>query len=507
MYQANTVLSVTVLLWTATLGCGYASASDLKDGHATYTAYRFDAEEGWGLRAAGDKAASRWADRHWTADFSQGASWVGLSPPDHSLLGRPEKIRIRVRGSARGHPVHLFLRTHFMTFHKAISELAGSGEQELSVNAPPGPGWQWLGGENDGKIHGPLRVAEIRLEAAGLRDHATLELLDITVEAACSPARRCVLVAEATEKADQIHFGAWAQALSDRALQGKLNWQLRSWDGQDLGKGEESVAIPAGTLKKRFDIPPMAVPAGLRFVEAEFRLTVAGQEVPPAQAYWLAPVEEKGDTTLRPQSPMGMGLYLGRLHGEDMERAARAGRAAGVKWSREDFTWARIEPSRGRFDWKYYDGLLDCARRNGITVYAIVCYWAPWTQPYTEAGIDDYVRFLRELVKRYQHDIKQWEIWNEPNIFFWQGPRELYATLLHKSYAAVKEIDPSAQVLGLSTAGIDTRFIKDMLGRKALFDILTIHPYRRVLDDRKFIADLKQVSDLVQAPDGSRRPV
>jgi hypothetical protein len=236
-------------------------------------------------------------------------------------------------------------------------------------------------------------------------------------------------------------------------------------------------------------------------------LEIPGQKVPAVQAYWLAPHEPVGDNTLRPESPFGMGIYLGRYHGPDMERAARMARDAGVKWSREDFLWGRIEPERGRFQWGFYDSLLACAKRNGISVYAIVCYWTPWTRPYTEEGVDGYVAFLKQLVRRYKNDIHQWEIWNEPNIFFWDGPKELYATLLTKSYAAIKEIDPAAQVLGLSTAGIDFGFIEQMLARKAPFDVLTIHPYRTLLADRGFIGDLKKVSDLVRLPDGRRRPV
>jgi hypothetical protein len=111
------------------------------------------------------------------------------------------------------------------------------------------------------------------------------------------------------------------------------------------------------------------------------------------------------------------------------------------------------------------------------------------------------------LVRRYQKEIKQWEIWNEPNIFFWQGPRDMYAELLTKSYAAIKEIDPEAQVLGLSTAGIDYKYIDRMLELKAPFDILTIHPYRTHLNDMAFIADLRKVSDQVKLSGGRRRPV
>src|SRR5271157_3773355 len=162
---------------------------------------------------------------------------------------------------------------------------------------------------------------------------------------------------------------------------------------------------------------------------------------------------------------------------------------------------------RGEFHWDYYDQLLDCARRNGITVYAIVGYWTGWTKPYTAEGIEDYVRFVRALVGHYKDRIHQWEIWNEPNIFFWQGPKEMYAELLARSYRAIKEVDPQAQVLGLSTSGVDFKFIELVLSKQAPFDVLTVHPYRRVLQEEEFIGDLKKASDLVKLPEGARRPV
>jgi hypothetical protein len=43
-----------------------------------------------------------------------------------------------------------------------------------------------------------------------------------------------------------------------------------------------------------------------------------------------------------------------------------------------------------------------------------------------------------------------------------------------------------------------------MLELQAPFDVLTIHPYRRTLNDRAFLHDLLRVSDLVRRPDGTR---
>jgi len=163
-----------------------------------------------------------------------------------------------------------------------------------------------------------------------------------------------------------------------------------------------------------------------------------------------------------------MGLYLYRYPPNEegfalMGKAAALGRDAGVKWSREEFQWHRIEPEKGRFDWAYYDRLVDIANRNGISVYGLIAYWSHWTKPYTQEGVRDYAAYCRALVTHFKDRIKHWEVWNEPNIFFWSGPKELYADLLKAAYKAIKEADPEAHVLGCSTAGIDTGFVKMVL--------------------------------------------
>ena len=477
----------------------------------SYPAYRFGPEEGW--HADGRGGASRLEGQTWTADFSRGARRLSVRVPDHVLLGNVDKIRLRVRGNAQGHPVLLVLHTHFMTFLKTIGEFAGEGDQELVTDGPPGPGWEWYGGENDGKIHGSLRLGEIALLGGANTTACTLEPREVTVEASCPVEARGVLLAESRGTGKEACFVARARALSETPLDGELRWVLRDWNGDEVGRGKQAITVPAKAEPVEVKLPLSEAQRGERkFLESEITLDIPGQQVAPVRVAWVAASDEKGDAALAPESPFGMGVYLNRYGGDAgglalMERAAQMARDAGVKWSREDFSWGRIERQRGQFDWTYYDNLVACARRNGISVYAIVGYWTGWTKPYTKEGIEDYVQFLKVMVRRYQKEIKQWEIWNEPNIFFWQGPKDMYAELLTRSYAAVKEVDPSAQVLGLSTAGIDRPFISRMLELRAPFDVLTIHPYRSHLNDLAFIEDLKKVSDQVKLPDGTRRPV
>ncbi len=157
--------------------------------------------------------------------------------------------------------------------------------------------------------------------------------------------------------------------------------------------------------------------------------------------------------------------------------------------------------------WTFYDQVVATAKRHGISVYGLLAYWSPWTKPYTAAGIEDYCRFAAAAATRYRDDIQDWEVYNEPNIFFWQGPRDMYAELLIKAHAAIKEANPPARVLGCSTAGIDLDFIRRTMELGATFDVLTIHPYRSRMDDRQFIADLQEAAEVVKLANGERRPV
>ena len=168
-----------------------------------------------------------------------------------------------------------------------------------------------------------------------------------------------------------------------------------------------------------------------------------------------------------------------------------------VIWAYERGKGRVVASTLGHFDWTFHDQVVAAAKRHGIAVYGLLAYWSDWTRPYTPDGIADYCRYVRAVVEHYKVDVHHWEIYNEPNIFFWQGPREMYAELLKQAYATVKAADPTALVLGCSTAGIDTRFIEQTLALGAPFDVLTIHPYRPVLDDTAFARELRDVQRLV----------
>src|SRR5207249_9386806 len=83
------------------------------------------------------------------------------------------------------------------------------------------------------------------------------------------------------------------------------------------------------------------------------------------------PVPFKGSPNFMPVSPSGMNLYLTGLERGDNEATTLGALAAqsGVKWSREELSWANIEPvTKGQFNWGIYDRRLALDTANGIDI-------------------------------------------------------------------------------------------------------------------------------------------
>ena len=479
---------------------------------ADYPAFRFAPTERWSLQG-GDRAGENRLDGgKLSYHFTPGIRRLVVAPPEQSLLGRPVAFRVRLRGQAPGQTLRLQLSTHFMAFERTLGEVAGAGEHEYVVPAPPGEGWRFFDGENDGLLHGPLRVYGLLLDPGKPDGRGELEFEEIGIKAEYPANRACVLVAE--HRASDGKFVAVVRSLLPRPADGTLAWTLRDWDGTVVGRGTRDVRVPAAAapLEMVVDAPPESDAATREFAEADFTLTIAGQKTLRAAACRVAPLAAGGSATRDPASPFGMGLYLYRFQNDpqglaEMDRAAELAARAGVKWTREEFNWARIERRKGQCDWTFYDRMVATAAKHGISVYGLLAYWADWTKPYTQEGQDDYCRFAASAAERYRDSVRHWEVWNEPNIFFWQGPKDQYVQLLKQAHAAIRQASPGAQVLGCSVAGVDTDFIKRTVQQGGPFDVLTIHPYRAELNDAAFVDDLRQTAALVRPVDGPARPV
>ena len=313
--------------------------------------------------------------------------------------------------------------------------------------------------------------------------------------------------------------------LGSTRTNGAVKVTVSNWSGREL----RSVVSPLPPVRPgergfaHVALPP--VTEKVNFLSYTCELMRDGRRDPSVACWttsWTRPLARGDDAVKRPDLPWGFGVYLHRTEdlfayqsayalgrGEEafalMERKAELAQAMGVKWERAEFQPQAICRDPGKFDFAFYDRLVDCAERHGISLYAVFSHYWPMRgkkradqhdlTAYTPENYTNWVTTLGRSVERYRGRIAGWEIWNEPNIGFWDGPKEDYPKLVNLAYPAVKAADPGARVIACSTAGVDLKFIDMCLGKGLRFDDLSTHPYRSNPDERGFMADLASLTN------------
>lgn len=194
-------------------------------------------------------------------------------------------------------------------------------------------------------------------------------------------------------------------------------------------------------------------------------------------AFTLAP--PVAPDALRADSPFGINTAFNPGMA-DLEARLEAMQRAGIKWGRQDFTWRRIERSRGEYDWAGYDALVETCRRHGLLLFGNLTYHPPFYDMKTAEGVAAYAAFARAAVRRYAGRVDDWQIWNEPNLGYLGGDVEHYARLLTAAGRAIHDTNPKARVLAMNMAFCDVLWASNVMQRvpNDAFDIVCFHPYR-----------------------------
>jgi hypothetical protein len=165
-------------------------------------------------------------------------------------------------------------------------------------------------------------------------------------------------------------------------------------------------------------------------------------------------------------------------------------------WIRHDFAWDAIEHQRGVFSWTGFDRWVAAARSRSVNVIATLTYTPPWAnggstdhrlQP---SSPEQFGSFAGEVAGRYAtQGLHTYEIWNEPNIGYWQPKPDpaSYAKVLCSAYREIHAADPQATVLtgGTSPAADSATsyspqtWLSDLYanGAGSCFDAVAHHPY------------------------------
>lgn len=188
---------------------------------------------------------------------------------------------------------------------------------------------------------------------------------------------------------------------------------------------------------------------------------------------------------------------------------AEAMAAAGMHLDRADFTWSSIEPNDTEpYYFAWYDTLYGNLTGAGVDILALLDYGNSrlfgdaWAQRIaTTQQITAWLEFVNATVRHFS-GIRQWEIWNEPNLdVFWNGTDEEFFFLLNVTAALLHSIDPNLMVVSPGISGYDPEYLDRMITYigdehfSEWFGALAFHPYSG--SDAEVVAtSIKAVQDL-----------
>lgn len=184
-------------------------------------------------------------------------------------------------------------------------------------------------------------------------------------------------------------------------------------------------------------------------------------------------------------------------------------------------SWPDLEPLPGVFVWEpaerewqaYYV-------REHLVPAPILGYTPQWAS--RRAGTPDghrsppadmwhYYRFCKAISRRFAGRIWFWEVWNEPNIGFFDGTIAEYVDMLKTAAVAIRAGNPKAYVVFGGMAGVDSPFLRRCygFGAREYFDIMAAHPYQwsKTFDDAWFLAKVSALRRIMTDNGDAAKPI
>lgn len=210
---------------------------------------------------------------------------------------------------------------------------------------------------------------------------------------------------------------------------------------------------------------------------------------------WMASASPIPDLVM--PKGVGVNIHFNRGHEKDLDMIA----AAGFKFVRMDLGWGGIERSKGDYDWSAYDELTANLEKRGLSAIYILDYSndlyeekAASKNPVFGGDIKDtaspqhpesvaaFARWSAATALHFRGKPIVWEIWNEPNIFFWKPKPDVaqYTELALATCKAVHQAVPEAAIIGPASSEFPWPFLEIFFSSGILeqLDAVSVHPYR-----------------------------
>ena len=205
----------------------------------------------------------------------------------------------------------------------------------------------------------------------------------------------------------------------------------------------------------------------------------------------------------------GIGACTHMAHGRNQEQTCTAAVNANLPIVRDEVLWRTVELEKGQLSLPERANWVASATENGMKCLVILSFGNPiydfgqpaqadldagaaWDctipvrdgDPETTADdeyFDAYIRYVDFVSKSLAGKVEAYEIWNEPDIKYFNTKDATaadYTELLKAAYRTIKDNDPDVTVLGGAIA-VQTAFIDGMMqaGAGSYMDGLSVHYY------------------------------
>lgn len=228
--------------------------------------------------------------------------------------------------------------------------------------------------------------------------------------------------------------------------------------------------------------------------------------------------------------------YLGRqapilpeYFGMHIHRAA-----SGIPWPSVPFAswrlwdsgvaWPQLQPARDKWNFALLDRYVELAQQHHVEILLTLGPTPSWASARPEEGsayqpgeaapprdLADWAKYVHTVALRYKGVIRNYEIWNEPNVkgTFTGSPEEMLQ-LARLAYEQLKAVDPGITVVSPSPtaiAGIDWLAKYLQAGGCRYSDVVGYHFYVTPEPPEAMIPLIQNVKDLLRAKDCGNKPL
>ena len=421
----------------------------------------------------------------------------------HRLPGAVRRIAVAVRGDGSGQFVRVRLSDRSGECHQFdLGKVDFTGWRVLSTEVA-GPHGSW-GGDGNGKLDPPLTFLNFVLDALVRPGQGVVAFDAATIEADGKPEDFMETRFEPTRPHGYFWgegdvpggtltvTGGTAEPASGtvevRLLDHRERPLAEVWKGKVSVQHGKPVTRKLGLRPERY---------GVYFVEAR-----VGDAVQRHSLCWLPEPARPW-----PDGPFGVCCHFGQ-HKHTIPLTFELMEKMGVAWFRDEISWGGSERKKGAIAFQdYHQRYMATAGERGLRPFIIFDYgnslYDEGNAPTSPEAVAAFCRYCQELMKRFRSVCQHWEVWNEPNIFFWKPKPNVadYTKLLKAVYPAAKEVNPKATIVGVCTAGTDLRFVEGVLARGGakFMDAISVHPYRypRSPEASDFLGEMARLKALL----------